>query len=303
MITQALGPSFPGNDDQGYSKQCVAKYSYFNNLSWYKHRFYTCSMYSMCTGQTEQTPCQLGSGISPTSPGHTISFDYQPVTTKAITGHTGYFLFKCLFSGFRYSAFVTSKSAASLISSLDSVRLFFLSHGHQLAKVRCDSGSSELSVEFNNYLRQHQIQLDPAAVNSQFQNPVEREVQTVNKGVATLFADQHLLTPAFWPYAVGPILGTAAVIPHATNNLVSPSHLISNGYDLHFTKCGAGIFRNNQQIHKGSLDPVSNLFIIDLLDLVPPPPPSVATNPTPSLPQVNTTTKTSISTRKVLDIL
>jgi hypothetical protein len=177
-------------------------------------------------GKRNKLPVNVGSGISPTSPGHTISFDYQPVTTKSITGHTGYFLFKCLYSEFRYSAFVTFKSAASLISSLDSVCLFFLSHGHHLVKVRCDSGSSELSEEFSKYLLQHHITLDPAAVNSQFQNPVEREVQTVNKGVATLFADQHLLTPAFWPYAVQFWIHTANSSPMSSD--ISPLELVTN---------------------------------------------------------------------------
>jgi hypothetical protein len=177
-------------------------------------------------GKRNKLPVNVGSGISPTSPGHTISFDYQPVTTKSITGHTGYFLFKCLYSGFRYSAFVTSKSAASLISSLDSVRLFFLSHGYPIVKVRCDSGSSELSEEFSKYLLQHHITLDPAAVNSQFQNPVEREIQTVNKGVATLFADQHLLTPAFWPYAVQFWIHTANASPMSSD--MSPLELVTN---------------------------------------------------------------------------
>ena len=46
------------------------------------------------------------------------------------------------------------------------------------------------------------IDYSPASVNSQFQNPVEREVQTVNKGVATLFADQHLLNSSFWTYVL-----------------------------------------------------------------------------------------------------
>jgi len=99
--------------------------------------------------------------------------------------------------------------------------------------------------------------------------------------------------------SLGPILGTAAVINLATNNLVSPCHMISNGYELHFTQSGAGIFRQNQLIHKGTLDPVSKLFIIDLLDLVPRVPDIL----TSSLPQVNSTTKPVLSPRKVLEIL
>jgi len=108
-------------------------------------------------GKRNKLPVASGSGIHPLTPGHTISFDYQPVTTKSVTGHTGYFLFKCLFSGFRYSAFVTSKSASTLISSFDIVRSFFAAHGHIVVKARCDSGSSELSADFKSYLLKHNI--------------------------------------------------------------------------------------------------------------------------------------------------
>jgi hypothetical protein len=68
--------------------------------------------------------------------------------------------------------------------------------------------------------------LDPAAVNSQFQNPVEREVQTVNKGVATLFADQHLLTPSFWPFAVQSWIQTANASPISGD--MSPLQIVTN---------------------------------------------------------------------------
>jgi len=40
-----------------------------------------------------------------------------------------------------------------------------------------------------------------AAAKCQYQNSVEREVQTASKGIATLFIDQSALGPAFWCYA------------------------------------------------------------------------------------------------------
>jgi hypothetical protein len=43
--------------------------------------------------------------------------------------------------------------------------------------------------------------VDPAAVKSQFENPVEREVETLNKGVAALLIDQYSLGLSFWDYA------------------------------------------------------------------------------------------------------
>ena len=78
--------------------------------------------------------------------------------------------------------------------------------------------------------------------------------------------------------------------------------MISNGYDLHFTKFRAGVFRNNQLVHKGRLDPSTNLFTIDLADMIAPSHNSVDLSFS-SLPLVNTATKASLSSRKVLDVL
>jgi hypothetical protein len=63
---------------------------------------------------------------------------------------------------------------------------------------------------------------------------VEREVQTVNKGVATLFADQHLLNSTFWTYALNhwilsanatPISGTTSPVEQVTGRSVNISRM------------------------------------------------------------------------------
>jgi hypothetical protein len=63
--------------------------------------------------------------------------------------------------------------------------------------------------------------------------------------------------------SLGPILGHAAVVPTATTNLISPTHLLSNGYELHFSQHGAGLFRNGTLVLKGIMDPHTKLFTID----------------------------------------
>jgi hypothetical protein len=75
------------------------------------------------------------------------------------------------------------------------------------------------------YLESQGIDHSPAAVKSQFQNPVEREVQTVNKGVSTLFADQHLLSSYFWPYALNHWILAANATP--INGITSPVELVT----------------------------------------------------------------------------
>jgi len=73
---------------------------------------------------------------------------------------------------------------------------------HVVKEIRFDAGSTENSLSSATFLSSNRIDVDPAAVKSQFKNPVEREVQTINKVVAALLIDQSTLGPSFWCYAV-----------------------------------------------------------------------------------------------------
>jgi hypothetical protein len=80
-------------------------------------------------GKRNRLPREKGTGIHPTHPGHTLSFDYQPVTTPSITGHTGYFLFKCLCSGYRHAILTKSKDTANLKQAIALVTRWYKKYG------------------------------------------------------------------------------------------------------------------------------------------------------------------------------
>jgi hypothetical protein len=163
--------------------------------------------------RTACTACQLsksnklprgeGSGIHPQFPGQVIATDYQGMISPAsVRGFTGYYVFKCLYSGYRHAIMTKDKSSASFEEALSYVIDFYNLHGHVVKKIRFDAGSTENSLSSATFLASNRIDIDPAAVKSQFQNPVEREVQTINKGVAALLIDQSALGASFWCYAV-----------------------------------------------------------------------------------------------------
>ena len=185
-------------------------------------------------GKRNRVPREKGTGIHPVHPGHTLSFDYQPVSTPSITGHTGYFLFKCLCSGYRHAVLTNSKGTIALKEAIASVIKWYKKYGFIVSKLRFDSGATEKGYELKEFLTEQDIDYSPAAVNSQFQNPVEREVQTVNKGVATLFADQHLLNSSFWTYALNhwilsanatPISGEISPVEQVTGRSIDISRM------------------------------------------------------------------------------
>jgi hypothetical protein len=98
-------------------------------------------------------------------------------------------------------------------------------------KIRCDAGSTENDAGIANWLAtEHGVTIDPAAVGKQNQNPVEREVQTLIKGVGCLLLDQDSLSSKWWCYAVQSWVQTANCRPNtnpAIENSTSPIELIT----------------------------------------------------------------------------
>ena len=65
--------------------------------------------------------------------------------------------------------------------------------------------------------------MQPAAPGHQHQNPVEREVQTLIKGVSCLLCDQQSLGASWWDYAVESWIRTANCKPHRNEWMNLPS--------------------------------------------------------------------------------
>jgi hypothetical protein len=138
-------------------------------------------------------PTGQGSGVHSLMPGETISTDYQGlINPTSVRGYTGFFIFKDLFSGYRHAIMVKDKSADTFLAATEQVIAFYKGHGHRVRFLRCDAGSTENAAAVTDRLQaQHGITVRPAAPGHQHQNPVEREVQTLIKGVSCLLQDQH----------------------------------------------------------------------------------------------------------------
>lgn len=136
--------------------------------------------------------------------------DYQgEIHPTSVRGFSGFYLFKCLRSAYRHVVMVRDKTAATFNEALAYVIDFYNLHGHTVTKVRFDAGSTENSQSSADFLATNRIGVDPAAPDCQFQNPLEREAQTVSKGIATLLIDQSALGPSFWDYAAESWVHTA----------------------------------------------------------------------------------------------
>ena len=173
-------------------------------------------------------PRSLGSSILP-NPFTVASVDYKPIKPTAIGGYSGFYLFVERTSGYKIVILLkTSPSAQDLITSVSKVSSVFRAYGHRLTILRCDAGKVETSTVTNNTLRDdHGISVEPAAPESQFQNECERHMQTVLKGVASMFATALCLSNAFWAMALLSFVNACNCVPNLLSTPYSPEYALT----------------------------------------------------------------------------
>ena len=165
-------------------------------------------------------PINLGTGIRPTEVGHTVSIDYKPATPVGIGGYTGFYLFCCCLTGFLHGFLVKTKTG--LAPLIEQVKLFYALHGHTMRVLRFDAGSVENSARVDTALQLWGITPEPTLPEQQYADPVERQMQTVIKGVSTMMIAQFLLPAMFWPYAFLDFIHTRNYTPNTATDNVAP---------------------------------------------------------------------------------
>ena len=173
--------------------------------------------------KTNKLTQQHGSGLLPDHPGHTISFDYKgPINPTSTSGYTGVFVDVDVRTLYFRQTPTKSKSAEDIIAHLRETIAFYRSHGWIVKYIRCDSGSEMLSAEMSEFLRNQgehpPITVQPSPPYTQQQDPVERSIQTMIKGVGALLVDQFMLPNTYWHHAVR----TWALGHNATPNTHTP---------------------------------------------------------------------------------
>ena len=184
----------------------------------------------LVSSHQECMPCALArwkklnetpsSGLRPLRPGQTWSSDYQgPYAVEAVGGFTGMFTFVCLSTGYGVVFLVRSKMEHFIcVQKIDTLCNRW---GHMFEVLRVDAGSVEASDLFIEKcatihgLGKPGIQVRPANVGMQEQNPVERYVQTAQNMMAAMMVAQDLLPASFW--------GWSAISAWKTLNCISNS--------------------------------------------------------------------------------
>ena len=173
--------------------------------------------------KTNKLPQAQGSGLLPDQPGHTISFDYKgPINPTSTAGYTGVFIDIDVKTLYMRETPTKSKSAEDVIAHLKETISFYRSFGWVVKYIRCDSGSETLSEAVRFFLLNQgehpPIYVSTSPPYSQQQDPVERSMQTMIKGVGALLVDQFMLPNTHWHSA----LRTWVMGHNATPNTHTP---------------------------------------------------------------------------------
>jgi hypothetical protein len=154
-------------------------------------------------GQTNKLPMSQGTGMTECLVGEEFSVDaIVKVNPVSIRGFTGYYVFKELSVGYLFVVLFKTHDAENLVASFKEMYLFFRSHGHRPKQLRFDAGRVENSRHVYEELSKMEVETSPAAVEQQNQNPVERDVQTVKKGVSSMMIDQSSLSASYWCFGI-----------------------------------------------------------------------------------------------------
>ena len=146
-------------------------------------------------GKRHKAPIPLGSGIKSIIPGQSLSVDYKgPINPSAYGGFKGFFIFVCDATSMIKIYLVKLKS--EFPSIIRKIHAFYKRYGHQVKHLRFDAGTVENSKEATEVMDELNILPNGILKESQYQNAVEKHIQTLIDKVGASMCDQSTLGPA-----------------------------------------------------------------------------------------------------------
>lgn len=177
----------------------------------------------------KRNPRPHGSSLMPAF-GSEISMDYLPVTTTARGGYTGAYIFSERSQSYAWAYLISRPSNNKLLyQAICYVRSSLRRYGFQLKTVRSDAGKVEGAQLLNLKLAElgDGVVLTSAAPEAQFQNPVERFIQTAARGIAATLLSQRFLDNTFWGMALLAWVRAWNCRPNESSGQYSPEYALT----------------------------------------------------------------------------
>ena len=193
---------------------------------------FVCIFCSASKRNAPTIPLPLSDNSTPL-PGDVISFDpVGKISPKSASGAIYYFLFKDVATGFLHAFPSSALNSNTILPLLTTVCEFYRRYGWKPRVLRSDSAINLNSSEINQFLVANQMIPQNSAPYAHYQNSVERDVQTVTKGVSTLLHAQYWLPANRWDLALMHYIACRNATPHSNSS--SPRQLVmKSSVDLH----------------------------------------------------------------------
>ena len=161
------------------------------------------------------------------APGECISADPSgSISTAGPKGEKIFFLFKDVGTGYLHAILSKTNDSDSFLEALKQVIKFYKRHGYKPRILRTDYGNELKSAIVDDFLAIEKMVAQHSAPYRHFQNSVERDMQTVVKGTATLLHAQPWLRSDRWTDALRHFVDCRNRVPNIHTFNKSPHHVI-----------------------------------------------------------------------------
>lgn len=155
--------------------------------------------------------------------------DVGPISPASLEGYKSFFIFKDICSRRIHIYLVDECDENSYLEALDETRKFYFSKGHKIMTIRTDYKTTFRSALVKAYGLEHNITSEASTPYHQWQNAVEREVQTMLCNVSANVYGQLLLRADTWAAALQYYAEVHNSLPNLSTK-VSPNKMIDSTY-------------------------------------------------------------------------
>lgn len=165
------------------------------------------------------------------APGECISADPSgSISPAGPRGEKIFFLFKDVGTGYLHAIPSKTNDSESFLEALKQVVKFYKRYGHKPRILRTDHGNELKTAAVDDFLVSEKMSPQHSAPYRHFQNSVERDMQTVVKGTATLLHAQPWLRSDRWTDALLHFVDCRNRVPNAHTGYKSPHHVITGDH-------------------------------------------------------------------------
>ena len=163
-------------------------------------------------------------------PGEIISYDPKgKISVESLNKEIWIMSFKDIATGFMHNIPTRSKDMPTTLAAIDSVIAYYKSNNIKPKILRTDDEPTLTNDTIKLHLAEkHQMTMQHSAPYSHWQNSVERDIQTMIKGVTTLLHSQTWLRKDAWNVALKAWTSTRNRTPNIHTGNSTPHRVITN---------------------------------------------------------------------------